>query len=93
MITPDDIEKVARLSQLNLSEEEAKQYLEELSGILGFFEKLETVDTEGVEPLSQVTGLENNFRTDEVHSFDAEKLLKCSPREKFDNMVSVPAVF
>ena len=93
MITPADIEKVARLSKLNLSDEEAKKHLEELSNILGFFEKLETVDTEGVEPLSQVTGLTDNLRTDEVEGFDASKLLACSPREKSQNMVSVPPVF
>jgi len=93
MITPADIEKVARLSKLDLSEEEAQRYLEELSDILGFFEKLEKVDTDGVEPLSQVTGLTNNLRVDEVEGFDAQKLLECSPREKSQNMVSVPAVF
>jgi len=93
MITPADIQKTAHLSKLNLTEEEEKRYLEELSGILGFFEKLEKVDTENVEPLSQVTGLVDNLRKDEVESFDASKLLNCSPREKHQNMVSVPPVF
>ncbi len=93
MITNADIQKIANLSKLDLTKEEEKRYLEELSGILGFFEKLEKIDTENVEPLSQVTGLENNLRQDVVENFEASKLLNCSTREKHQNMVSVPAVF
>ncbi len=93
MLSLEEIQKVARLSKLELTPDEEKKYQAELSELLGFFEKLENVDTSSVEPLSQVTGLENNLRIDEVQNFDADKLLKCSPREKSQDMVSVPAVF
>jgi aspartyl-tRNA(Asn)/glutamyl-tRNA(Gln) amidotransferase subunit C len=93
MLSLEEIKKVAKLSKLELTDEEMKKYQTELSGILDFFEKLKEVDTDGVEPLSQVTGLENVLRTDEVENFPAEKLLQSSPREKSQNMVSVPNVF
>lgn len=93
MISLEEIQKVARLSKLELTPAEQEKYQAELSELLGFFEKLEKVNTDTVEPLSQVTGLENNLRTDTVENFDSDDLLECSPREKIDHMVSVPAVF
>src|SRR3989338_10050947 len=57
---------VARLARLGLTDEEAKQYAEQLSSILDYVEQLKRVDTEGIEPTAQVTGLENILRDDVV---------------------------
>ncbi len=93
MLTIEEIQKVARLSKLELTGEELKKHQIELSGILDFFKKLSKVETENVDPLFQVNGLENVIRKDKVENFPAEKLLECSPREKSQHMISVPNVF
>ncbi len=93
MLSIEEIKKVAKLSKLELTDQEIKKQQAELSGILDFFEKLKEVDTTGVEPLSQVTGLENILRKDEVENFSSKKLLNSSQRKKSQNMVSVPNVF
>lgn len=93
MLTRDEIIKIAELSRLELSESEIEKYQTELSGILDFFEMLKEVNTEGVEPTAQVTGLENILRIDEVQTFSEGNLLGCSPLPKSNNQVAVPAVF
>ncbi len=92
MLSRDDILKIASLSKLTLSESEIEKFQRELSGILDFFEELQEVNTDGVEPTAQVTGLFNSVRKDEVNSFDEGVLLSASPRPVRDNHVTVPAV-
>jgi aspartyl-tRNA(Asn)/glutamyl-tRNA(Gln) amidotransferase subunit C len=65
-LTIDQIHKLAGLARLKLSDDEAVKYVDELSAILGYVEKLGEVDTEGLEPTAQVTGLVNVMRDDVV---------------------------
>ena len=65
-ITKKDIEHIARLARLELSATEEAKMTEQLGGILDYVAKLSEVDTNGVEPTAQVTGLENVYRPDEV---------------------------
>ena len=64
------IEHIAELARLELSDEELSKYGEQLSGILTFIDQLKEVDTEDTEPTAQVTGMENIFREDEVIDWD-----------------------
>jgi aspartyl-tRNA(Asn)/glutamyl-tRNA(Gln) amidotransferase subunit C len=90
MITRDQIAKIAHLSRLGLSDAEIDKYTQELSDILGFFEKLQEVDTENVEPVAQITGLENIARADEaVPSEHADQLLDCSPQSVVNRQIKV----
>ncbi len=61
-----DIEKVADLARLSLKPEEKAKLTGELSAILDYVKKLETLDTKNVEPTSHVLNIENVFREDEV---------------------------
>ena len=61
-----DIRKLAKLANLTITPEEEEKYSQELSSTLDYVNKLNEVDTTGVEPTSQVTGLENVTREDEV---------------------------
>jgi aspartyl-tRNA(Asn)/glutamyl-tRNA(Gln) amidotransferase subunit C len=72
---------LARLSRLRLSDEEIEKFRGELSEILEYVEILNKVDTTGLEPTSQVTGLKNVMRKDNVHDYGykAEDLLKNAP--------------
>jgi aspartyl-tRNA(Asn)/glutamyl-tRNA(Gln) amidotransferase subunit C len=80
-LSRDDVLKLARLSRLKLSDEEVEKFREELSSILEYVEVLNKVDTTGLEPTSQVTGLKNVMRKDEVrdYGYSPEDLLKNAP--------------
>lgn len=47
---PDEVEKIARLARIHLTPEEGRAYAGQLTAILGYFEKLQTLDSAGVEP-------------------------------------------
>jgi len=76
-----DIRKLAHLSRLRLTDDEVARYQNELSEILGYVEILKDVDVTGLEPTSQVTGLTNVVRTDELidYGVSTADLLKNAP--------------
>jgi aspartyl-tRNA(Asn)/glutamyl-tRNA(Gln) amidotransferase subunit C len=80
-LTREDVLKLAQLSRLSLTEEEIERFREELSSILEYVEKLNSVDVSGLEPTYQVTGLKNVMRKDEVidYGYKTEDLLKNAP--------------
>lgn len=65
-ITRKDVEHVARLARLALSEEEIILFQQQLARILDHAERVTSLDTEGVEPTSHAIPLSNVFREDEV---------------------------
>lgn len=91
MLTEEQVRHVAKLARLNLTDEEVKKFAGQLSGVLEYVDILKEVDTEGVEITSQVTGLKNVMRKDEVVSSEAkrEELLACSELEVDSNQVKV----
>lgn len=92
MLTIEDIQKIAHLGRLSLSEEEAQKQLEELSMIMEMMDLLKEIDTTGVEPLNHVLELNNVLRRDEIkESMPVEDVLKNAPDEH-DNMFRVPKI-
>jgi aspartyl-tRNA(Asn)/glutamyl-tRNA(Gln) amidotransferase subunit C len=78
-----DIEKVARLARLNLSEEEKETFGNQLEQTLNYMEQLNQLDTTGVEPTSHAIPVHNVFREDEVKpSFPREEVLGIAPDEE-----------
>jgi aspartyl-tRNA(Asn)/glutamyl-tRNA(Gln) amidotransferase subunit C len=78
-----DIEKVARLARLELSEEEKVTFGNQLEQILTHMEQLNRLDTAGVEPTSHAIPIDNVFREDEVKSsFAQEEVLVIAPDEE-----------
>ncbi len=72
-----DIAHVAKLANLSLTDEEKKKFEKQLEETITYVESLNQVDTKGVEPTSQVTGLENVTREDVVKpSLSQEDALK-----------------
>lgn len=65
-ITKDEVEKIANLARIHITEKEKEKYSKELSSVLRYVEKLKKVDTDDVEETSQVTGLENVYREDKT---------------------------
>lgn len=93
-ITRDDVAKLAALSSLQLDESEVEGLQADLQAILGYVEQLDELDTNGVEPSYQVTGLTNVFRADvvEVARDTSGQSLVQLAAESLDNQVKVPKV-
>mgnify|MGYP001559273909 CR=1 FL=1 len=64
MLTEKEIEHIAKLARLELTHEMRERMRKDLSSVLDYIALLETADTSGVEPLYQVTGLQNQTRPD-----------------------------
>ena len=78
-----DIEKVARLARLELSEEEKKTFENQLEQVLTHMEQLNRLDTTGVKPTSHAIPIQNAFREDETRpSFQQEEVLGIAPEEE-----------
>jgi len=82
--TQDQVQHIADLARISLSEEEKQKFQEDLGAVLDYIDKLQQVDVSGVEPLAQVSGLENQTREDENGSSHAEagKLVSIAPETK-----------
>ncbi|OGD56245.1 asparaginyl/glutamyl-tRNA amidotransferase subunit C [Candidatus Berkelbacteria bacterium RBG_13_40_8] len=92
-ISKEDVEHVAKLARIKISEEEKKKFTEDLGKILNYVEELESAPTEGVIPVAQISGLDNIAREDEItESLPNEKVLQNAP-EKQDNFIRVKKVF
>ena len=63
-ITKEQVQHIAKLARLEFSDAEQEKMAKELGSIFTYVEKLKEVDTTGVEPTAQVTGLANVFRKD-----------------------------
>lgn len=76
-----DVRRIARLSRLHLTDDEVTFLKTQVSQILGFVEKLQEVNVEGVEPTSHPLTMSNVFRKDEIiPSLITEKFLEKSPK-------------
>ncbi|MEO5949076.1 MAG: Asp-tRNA(Asn)/Glu-tRNA(Gln) amidotransferase subunit GatC [Candidatus Saccharimonas sp.] len=92
-ITNDDVRHLAQLSSLQLTDDEIAHLQVDLANILAYIDQLNELDTSGIEPTYQVTGLENVWRDDVVQLSEAnrEVLLALAP-DAVDNSVKVPQV-
>lgn len=79
-LTKSDVEHIARLARLGLTRAELKTFQNQLLSILRYIGQLNELDTGGVEPVSQVTGLRNVFREDVTRpSLTQEEALSNAP--------------
>lgn len=91
-ITREEVEHVARLAKLNLSEEELARMTGQLDNILVYVAKLDELDTEGVVPTTHAFSINNAFREDEViESLSREEALANGPNENGEAFV-VPRI-
>ncbi len=77
----EDVEWVANLAQLELTEEEKVKYADQLSATLSYVDELQQVDTQDVVETMQITNLANAMAEDEVRPSDIprEEFLKRAP--------------
>jgi aspartyl-tRNA(Asn)/glutamyl-tRNA(Gln) amidotransferase subunit C len=92
MLSIEEINKVAKLARIELREGEAEKFQKDLSSILDYVEELKQVDTEGLEIVASVTGLENVTRSDvPVEAEYRDEILENAPETK-DGYYKVKAI-
>ena len=91
-ISKQQVEHVALLARLELTEEEKQLYTEQLNSILEFAEILDKLDTSAVEPTAHPLPLRNVFREDVVKpSLSQAEVLANSPDPE-DGFFKVPKI-
>jgi aspartyl-tRNA(Asn)/glutamyl-tRNA(Gln) amidotransferase subunit C len=85
-LSREQVQHIARLARVGLSEEDIERFSEQLSEILDYFERLRAVDTEGVPPTAHTLPIHNVFREDDEPAppLDSEDVLKNAPVREGD---------
>lgn len=92
-LASEQVKKVAKLANLNLTPEEGERYAEQLSKILDYIGQLNQINTANIEPTFNVTGLNNVMSKDEPRpGLSQEEALSNAPKKK-DNMFITKGVF
>jgi aspartyl-tRNA(Asn)/glutamyl-tRNA(Gln) amidotransferase subunit C len=94
MLFKEDVKKVAALARLELNEAELEIMPGQLSNVLSYIDQLKEVDTEGVIPTAQVTGLSDVWREDEIDNWpkdEVEAALNTAP-EVYGHQIKVKKV-
>ena len=82
-LTAQEVEYVAHLARLEITPQEKEKFTAQLNDILLYIDKLNELDTKGVEPMSHAIGVTNAFREDNVvESIGTEKTLANAPDER-----------
>lgn len=91
-IDKNTINKIARLSRIKLKDRESEDYIKDLNSILDWVEQLNEVNTDNVEPLSNISSSVLPRRNDISNDINSsEEILENSP-EKLEGFFVVPKV-
>ncbi|PYO58030.1 MAG: Asp-tRNA(Asn)/Glu-tRNA(Gln) amidotransferase subunit GatB [Candidatus Rokuibacteriota bacterium] len=91
-ISLKDVEHVARLARLELSDADKERMRRELDSILSYIDKLRAVDTEGVEPTSHAVPLTNVMREDVTRSSFPQSDMLANAPERSGDFFRVPKI-
>lgn len=90
IISDETIEYVGILAKLELDSEEKEQAKKDMGRMLDYIDKLNELDTEGVEPMSHIFPANNVFREDEVTNSDGREYVLANAPERKDDCLVVP---
>ncbi|AKR42096.1 MAG TPA: Asp-tRNA(Asn)/Glu-tRNA(Gln) amidotransferase subunit GatC [Methylophilus sp.] len=88
----DDIKRIAHLARIEVSDNEAQETLNKLSGILGLIEQMQAVDTTGIEPMSHSQDVTQRLREDVVTATNQRELFQSIAPATQDGLYLVPKV-
>ena len=91
-ITQKEVEQVAKLARLELSEDEKGTFARQLSAILSYMDQLKTLDTGGVEPTATVLPTDNVFRDDQVRPSLSQETALANAPDQADGFFRVPRI-
>ncbi len=92
MISEDDVARVALLARLSITPDETKKIAAQLSSVLGHFEHVSKVKTDGVEPLVTPSDIEPFWREDQMQSWESADVAVKNAPESVGNLFKVPPV-
>ena len=91
-LTSEEVEHIAHLARLQLSEEEKERYRQQLSSILEHVAKLQALNTEGIQPMGNLAAERSRLREDQIgECLTSEELLSNAPDVQ-SNQFRVPPV-
>ncbi len=91
-ISKEQIEHVAWLARIELTEDEKKAFTKQLNEILDYFKKIDAIDTSNIEPTFHVIDLVNVLRDDKVEpSLSKTDALKNAP-QKEGSFIKAPKI-
>ena len=91
-VTTQDVAYIAELARLSFTEAEKENMTSELNAILHYVEKLNEVDTEGIEPLSSIHDQVNVLREDIRQDSISNDVALMNAPDKLDRFFKVPKV-
>ena len=92
MITIKDVEHVAKLARLELTEEEKELYTKQLGDVLKYVDQMNEVNTSNVKPMTQVIDFVNVMREDEVHYDNTKEELMSNAPDEENGFFKVPKI-
>ena len=92
MLSRDQVLHIARLARIEVADREAQALERELNGILGLVERMASVDTTGVEPMSHPESIGQRLREDRVTEADRRDDFQASAPQVEDGLYLVPKV-
>lgn len=92
-LSEEEVKHIAKLANLTLTEKEIKKFQSQLSEVLNYMDVLKKLETEEIEPTSQVTGLENIFRDDKTGLCLQQKEVLSNTKEKNNGLFVIEAIF
>ena len=93
-ISKEEVEYLAKLARVGLTDAEITKYQKDLADILGYVDKLNEVNTDNVEPMAQGFAAKNVVREDKLEKLEGTpaELLECAPTTE-DGFIKTKSVF
>jgi aspartyl-tRNA(Asn)/glutamyl-tRNA(Gln) amidotransferase subunit C len=88
----DDVRRIATLARICVSDAEAEQALSQLAGIFGLIERMQAVDTAGIEPMSHAQDVAMRLRADRVTETDQRERFQAVAPQVEAGLYLVPKV-
>lgn len=92
MLSEEEVKKVAEMARIELTDAEVTKFQKDLSSVLDYVDVLKEVDTEGLEIVSSVTGLENVTRADSPRLIDYQEEIMANAPERKDKFYKVKSI-
>lgn len=88
----DDVRRIAHLARIEITDDEASRTLAQLNDIFAMIERMQAVDTDGIEPMSHPLGGDQRLRADAVTERDGRQENMKNAPEQADGLFLVPKV-
>ena len=91
-LSPEDVRRIARLARIEISDAEVEHTRGQMNGILAFIERLQAVDTGGIEPMAHAVDVAQRLRPDVATEADRREAFQAVAPETEGGLYLVPKV-